>query len=740
VDTVVDVAIVGGGIAGLSAAYELQRRGCSVRVLEASDRPGGVIRTERFDGWVVDCGPDALLAQKPAGVGLCRELGIADRLITTLLPAHRLRAARRPAAPAGRRVVPRLPALLPCARHVVALHAGGQGPHGRRVLVPRRTWHEDDDESIGAFVRRRFGHEAADYLADPLLAGIHAGDADELSVRTLFPRLVEAERQSGSVLRAFRAMKMTRSPQGAFVSLPRRHRRAGGRAGGGARPRHRDDSGPRHRDPSRRRLHPWSGPDGVARSRALVLCVPAYTAAGLLRAFDTGLAGACDSIPYASTATVAFGYRADQVSHPMQGTGFVVPKAERRALLAGTWVTSKWPGRAPAGHVLVRAFLGGGRDPHRLERNDDAALVQAAEQELVELLGHHRRTGLLAAHALGPPEPAVCGGPSSARGGHRTAAEGVARPLPRGQRLPRHRHPRLHCRRPRHRRHGGRVPETQHRGVKPVHLIGAPLDLGGGRRGVDMGPSALRIAGLGERIASLGRATVDQGNVTAPIRELAREGDPHKKYIDEIAAVCRRVHAMTRASLDAGALPVVLGGDHSVAAGLRGRERRRRLRATTGKPLGVIWVDAHGDMNTPQTSESGNVHGMPLAALLGQPPEELSAIGTPPSLRPEHTGARGHPQSRRPREGSDPRRRRARVHDEGRRSRRHRAGGRARHRAGVAGYRRPARLVRSRRVRSVRRARRRHAGTRRPRLPRGAHADGAGGRLAAPRGARIWWK
>jgi arginase len=172
--------------------------------------------------------------------------------------------------------------------------------------------------------------------------------------------------------------------------------------------------------------------------------------------------------------------------------------------------------------------------------------------------------------------------------------------------------------------------------MKPVHLIGAPLDLGGGRRGVDMGPSALRIAGLGEQIAALGRATVDQGNVVAPIRELAREGDPHKKYIDEIAAVCRRVHAMARASLDAGALPVVLGGDHSVAAGSIAASADA-VRATTGKPLGVLWVDALGDMNTPDTSGSGNVHGMPLAALLGQPPNELASIGTSPSLRPEHT-------------------------------------------------------------------------------------------------------
>jgi len=172
--------------------------------------------------------------------------------------------------------------------------------------------------------------------------------------------------------------------------------------------------------------------------------------------------------------------------------------------------------------------------------------------------------------------------------------------------------------------------------MKPVHLIGAPLDLGGGRRGVDMGPSALRIAGLGEQIAALGRATMDQGNVAAPIRELARQGDARKKYIEDIAAVCRRVYAMARASLDAGALPVVIGGDHSVAAGSVAASAEA-VRATTGKPLGLIWVDAHGDMNTPETSGSGNVHGMPLAALLGQPPKELSSIGTSPSVRPEHT-------------------------------------------------------------------------------------------------------
>jgi len=185
--------------------------------------------------------------------------------------------------------------------------------------------------------------------------------------------------------RAFRALKMTRSAQGAFVSLPGGTGELVDALAAALAPTTvttlaRVTEIRRAGDYSIE----WAG--GSVRSRALVLCVPAYAAAGLLRAFDTGLAGACDSIPYASTATVAFGYRADQVRHPMRGTGFVVPRTERRALLAGTWVTSKWPGRAPEGHVLMRAFLGGGRDPHRLERNDDAALVLTAEQELVELL------------------------------------------------------------------------------------------------------------------------------------------------------------------------------------------------------------------------------------------------------------------------------------------------------------------------------------------------------------------
>ena len=173
--------------------------------------------------------------------------------------------------------------------------------------------------------------------------------------------------------------------------------------------------------------------------------------------------------------------------------------------------------------------------------------------------------------------------------------------------------------------------------MRPVHLIGVPLDLGGNRRGVDMGPSAFRVAGIGDRIVRLGHVVSDRGDVTSPNPETAQAQDPRKKYVQAIAAVCEELCQASLGALNAGAIPVVLGGDHSIGAGsvaaAASWARNRR-----GLPIGLIWVDAHGDMNTPETSTSGNVHGMPLAALLGQAPVELATIGGfAPKVLPDHT-------------------------------------------------------------------------------------------------------
>ena len=172
--------------------------------------------------------------------------------------------------------------------------------------------------------------------------------------------------------------------------------------------------------------------------------------------------------------------------------------------------------------------------------------------------------------------------------------------------------------------------------MRAAHIIGVSLDLGGNRRGVDMGPSAFRIAGLAERLSGLGLPVVDEGDLVAPIPEVKTLGDPAKKYMREIAEVCVRLYATARTVLEREAIPIVLGGDHSLAAGsvAATADYLRHER----KPLGLLWVDAHGDMNTPATSGSGNVHGMPLAALLGGEPAELSGIGGfSPKVLPEHT-------------------------------------------------------------------------------------------------------
>src|SRR5689334_14874308 len=173
--------------------------------------------------------------------------------------------------------------------------------------------------------------------------------------------------------------------------------------------------------------------------------------------------------------------------------------------------------------------------------------------------------------------------------------------------------------------------------MKPLHIIGVPLDLGGNRRGVDMGPSAFRIAGLGERVGSLGISVVDKGDLPAPIPETQELRDEKKKYIRDIAKVCQRLYQTSLASLDDGAMPLVLGGDHSLAAGSVAAAADWARKAG-GLPIGLLWVDAHGDMNTPATSGSGNVHGMPLAALLGAEPVELSRIGGfAPKVTPDRT-------------------------------------------------------------------------------------------------------
>ena len=253
---------------------------------------------------------------------------------------------------------------------------------GAELFVPRRRGvtrsdeserSDEADESIGAFMTRRFGREATTYLAEPLLAGIHAGDVDRLSLGALFPRFADAEKKHGSLIRAFRRPLATPSGEGAFKSLP------GGlsemvralvntlpigavKTNAGVTNVGRNARGDAFRVA-------MAG-DTAHECRALVLSTPAYVTAALVRNQDAEIARLCADIPYSSVATVALAFSRKDVAHPLNGSGYVVPRTESCGILAATWLSSKWPHRAPEGKVLLRAFVGGARDPEALAQSD----------------------------------------------------------------------------------------------------------------------------------------------------------------------------------------------------------------------------------------------------------------------------------------------------------------------------------------------------------------------------------
>lgn len=380
------VVVVGGGIAGLAAAFELHRAGIPFVLLEASDRFGGVIISERHDDFVIDGGPDSLLIQKPEGIALCRELGLGDRLMPTLKPrlSYILRDGQLHALPAAS--VLGVPTQLGPFIRTKLFTWPGKLRMGAEWFVPRRT--DTADESIGAFMTRRFGQEATTYLAEPLLAGIHAGNVDQLSIGALFPRFTAAEREHGSLLRAFR--QPTKSPplaDGAFRSLPGGLSELVGALVAALPPESLHLRSPVEtlsRTATGYRVHA-AGVEPMT-ARAVLLAAPAFAVGAMVRAIDPALAGMADGIPYASAGTVVLAYRRDQVSHSLRGSGFVVPRAEGLGITAGSWLSSKWPHRAPHGMVLMRAFVGGARDPHAIDKSD-AELVRDSLNALTPLLG-----------------------------------------------------------------------------------------------------------------------------------------------------------------------------------------------------------------------------------------------------------------------------------------------------------------------------------------------------------------
>jgi protoporphyrinogen/coproporphyrinogen III oxidase len=377
-----DVVVVGGGISGLMAARVLSGKGLSVRLYEAQQTCGGLIRTDRIGDWVIDAGPDTLLAHKPAALDLVRALGLEGRLVAPI--------ARRPTYVLRRRALRTLPETsalgLPTDWRTLATARAfswrGKLRMALEAFLPPGS--PAGDESIGSFVGRRFGREAVTYVAEPLLAGIHRGDAASLSIRALFPLLADAERTHGSVCRAWR-LSPRQQPAGGSMSLEHglgelvaslQGQLPPGVVTTGAAVNTIAGKGPF--------LLRLQGSTLVS-ARAVVLATPAYATARLTAALDPALADLCGSIRYSASVNVAIGYRRAAIRHALDGWGFVVPLGEARRIRSASWVSSKWPGRAPAHHVLIRASLAE-RPDAPLDEQDDVRLAGWAHQDLSDLL------------------------------------------------------------------------------------------------------------------------------------------------------------------------------------------------------------------------------------------------------------------------------------------------------------------------------------------------------------------
>ncbi len=388
---------VGAGLSGLVSAYTARKAALAgghdltVTVLDASARAGGNLITDRHEGFLIDGGPDSWVAAKPEGVALCKALGLGDQLIETIAAnrrvyvAHRGRLARMPDG-----VVLGVPTRLAPVLRSPMLSWGAKVRVLADLVMPRMR-EVSGDVSIGELVEARLGREAVAAFVEPLLAGIYAGDAWKLSARSTFPQLVEMAKRDRSIVRAARAAVPTRhggnAPPSAFVAL-----RDGVGSLVDALVAALPEGSVRLQSPAasvrRGSASPWEvvlASGAVLPADDVVLGLATHAAGRLVEGAAKPLADALGAIPYTSAATVFFAYKRGDVPHALDATGFVVPKREGLRLLAGTWVSSKWPGRAPDGSVLMRGFLGGAGREDALAR-DDRELVSEARVDLERLM------------------------------------------------------------------------------------------------------------------------------------------------------------------------------------------------------------------------------------------------------------------------------------------------------------------------------------------------------------------
>ena len=394
------IAVIGGGISGLAAANRIQELDSSADVvlLEASSRLGGVLRTERRDGYLIEHGADNFITTMPWALDFCKRIGFEDRLVATN-DAHRrafvVRKGRLRAIPAGFAIM--APSRIWPVLSTPILSPLGKLRLAAEPFIPRRK--TGSDESMASFVARRLGRETYERLVQPLVAGIYTADPDKLSLEATMPRFRKMEQEHGSLIRAMWRGTRNSRPSDQEASGARYSQFVAPREGMSAlvdtvaarlpkRAIHRNSPVARLIELPGKRWQIEFADQTKQRITVdgIVLALPSHQISQLLRTVNHDLADELYRIKYGSCALVTIGFRREQIRHPLNGFGVVVPLSEQRKILSASFSSVKYPGRAPDGEVLIRTYIGGECQRDLLDLNDKD-LIEIAHLELNELLG-----------------------------------------------------------------------------------------------------------------------------------------------------------------------------------------------------------------------------------------------------------------------------------------------------------------------------------------------------------------
>ncbi|HOL72785.1 MAG TPA: protoporphyrinogen oxidase [Bryobacteraceae bacterium] len=381
--------IIGGGISGLSAAYYLSKAGVPSTLVERRPRLGGVIETETIHGCVLETGPDSFLSAKPWAMDLIRELGLEGDVIGSNDHA-RVTYVRK-----NGRLVP-LPdgLMLMIPTKIVPLLTTSLLGWGTKIKMGLEWFRRPDgairpDRSVADFIAEHYGQEAVDYLAEPLLAGVYGGDPNKLSVASVLPRFTELEAKYGSLTKGVlhERRKAAKQAKGRplFQTLKGGLGQLISAMAASANPRLEVVHGTA--EALERSAPGWRvRVDGAWLEAAnVVLACQAYEAGALISGVDPELGSLLNGVSYSSSITISLGYEKAGFAHPLNGFGFLIPKRERKLVVACTWVATKFSHRVPDNLVVLRCFVGG--EDETVLRESDEALVEAVRQELREIMG-----------------------------------------------------------------------------------------------------------------------------------------------------------------------------------------------------------------------------------------------------------------------------------------------------------------------------------------------------------------